>query len=82
MGQGSEWDIGTGGVASSNHNTSGKISYGELPRIEFPRTVVVSGEATEREKVPDDVGGNKDVGEVKRQGRTVSPNEVPLPTMM
>lgn len=66
MGQGSEWDIGTGGVASSNHNTSGKISYGELPRIEFPRTMVVSGEATDRENVLIDVGDNKDVVEIQR----------------
>ena len=45
---------------------SGKIPYGEPPGIELHRIVVVSGEATDREKFLDDVGANKDVVEVQR----------------
>jgi hypothetical protein len=36
-----------------------KIPDGEPPGIELHRTTVVGGEATNREKVLDDVGGNK-----------------------
>jgi hypothetical protein len=50
-----------GAFTLSNHNTSGKISDGEPPSIELHRAVVVSSEATDREKVLDDVGGNEDV---------------------
>jgi hypothetical protein len=50
-----------GAVTLSNHNTSSKNSDGEPPCIELHRAVVVSSEATDREKVLDDVWGNKDV---------------------
>jgi hypothetical protein len=49
-----------------NHNTSSKIPYGEPPWIELHRTMVVSGEVMDQEKVLDDVGGHKNVVEVQR----------------
>jgi hypothetical protein len=42
------------------------VSSGEFLRIELHRTMVVSGEATDREKNLDDIGGNKNVVEVQR----------------
>lgn len=57
---------GEGAVATSDHNTSGKIPYGEPPGIKLYGTVVVSGEATNQEKVLYDVVDNKDVVEVQR----------------
>jgi hypothetical protein len=51
----------TGAITLSNHNTSGKIPDGEPPSIELHRAVVVNSEATDQEKVLDDVGGNEDV---------------------
>jgi hypothetical protein len=56
---GSEYGIGAEVVVASNHSTSGKISYGEPPRIELHRAVVVNGEAM----------SNKDVVEVQRTRR-------------
>jgi hypothetical protein len=41
------------------------MPYGEPLGIELYRIVVVSGEATNREKILYDVGGNKDFVEVK-----------------
>jgi hypothetical protein len=38
---------GAGDVALGDHNTSGKIPYGEPTRIELHITMVVSGEATD-----------------------------------
>jgi hypothetical protein len=37
---------GGGAVTSGNHNTSGKIPYGEAPVIKLHGTVVGSGETT------------------------------------
>jgi hypothetical protein len=39
---------GTGAVTASKHDTSGKVAYGEPPGIR--RTMVVTSEATNREK--------------------------------
>jgi hypothetical protein len=47
-------------------NPKGKMSYGEPPGIKLHKTVVVSGEATNREKIMYDVGGNMNVVEVQR----------------
>jgi hypothetical protein len=50
---------GARAIASSNHNTSGKIPCCESPRIELHRAAVVSSEAAGREKILDDVGDNE-----------------------
>lgn len=42
--------------APGDHDTSGKVLYGEPSGIELNRTVVVSGEAMIREKLLYDVG--------------------------
>jgi hypothetical protein len=41
-----------GAVTVSEHDTRGKVAYGEPPGIELHRTVVVTSEATNREKGP------------------------------
>jgi hypothetical protein len=41
---------GSGGVAASEHDTSGKVAYGEPLGIELHRAVVVASQATNREK--------------------------------
>jgi hypothetical protein len=56
---------GTGAVASSEHDTSGKVAYGEPPRIELHRTMFVTSEATNREKGMSQTGSNKDVVKVE-----------------
>jgi hypothetical protein len=53
-GGGSGWQVnrveGVGAVIASEHSTSGKVAYGEPLGIELYRTVVVTCEATNREK--------------------------------
>jgi hypothetical protein len=49
-----------------DHDTSGKISYGEPLGIKLYGTMIISGAATNREMSLYDVGGNKDVVEVQR----------------
>jgi hypothetical protein len=58
-----------GAVTMSNHNTSCKIPDGEPQGIKLHRATVVSSEVTNREKVLDNIGGNKDVVEVQRAGK-------------
>jgi hypothetical protein len=63
---------------------SGKILYGEPLGIELHRAVFVSGKATDREEVLDDVTGNM---RYDGPGMTMSPAEVigrvdPLPIDM
>jgi hypothetical protein len=36
---------GAGAVIASEHGTRGKVAYGERPRIELHRTMVVTSEA-------------------------------------
>jgi hypothetical protein len=45
--KGVEW---VGAVAASEHDTSGKVAYGEPLGIELHRAVVVASQATNREK--------------------------------
>jgi hypothetical protein len=52
---------GVGAVIASEHDTSGKVAYGEPPGIELHRTVVVTSEATSREKGMNQTESNKDV---------------------
>jgi hypothetical protein len=55
-------------VTSSDHNvnTRGKVACGELPGIKLHRTVVVTSEATNREKGMSPIGSNKDIVKVER----------------
>jgi hypothetical protein len=41
---------GVEALTASEHDTCGKVPYGEPPVIELHRTVVVTSEATNREK--------------------------------
>ena len=52
---------GAGAVTASEHDTSGKVAYGEPPGIELHRTVVVTSEATNREKEMSQTESNKDI---------------------
>ena len=52
---------GVGAVAASEYDTSGKVAYGEPPGSELHRTVVVTSEATSREKGMNQTESNKDV---------------------
>jgi hypothetical protein len=56
---------GTRDVTSSEHDTSGKVAYGEPPRIKLHRTVLVTSEATNREQGMSHTGSNKDVIKVE-----------------
>jgi hypothetical protein len=56
---------GVGAATTSEHDTSGKVAYGEPPGIELHRTVVVASEATDREKGMRQTGSNKDVVKVE-----------------
>lgn len=66
MGRGIEWNIRDGVVATSNHNTSSKILCSKPLGIELHRTTVVTGKRTDRKKLLDDVGDNKNVVWVQR----------------
>jgi hypothetical protein len=54
-----------GAVIASEHGTRGKVACGEPPGIELHRTVVVTSEATNREKGMSQTRSNKDVIEVE-----------------
>jgi hypothetical protein len=41
---------GAGAVKASEHNMCGKVAYGEAPGVELHRAMVVTSEATNREK--------------------------------
>jgi hypothetical protein len=56
---------GAGAIAASEHGTSGKAVYGEPLGIELHRTVVVTSEATNREKGMSHTLSNKDVVKVE-----------------
>jgi hypothetical protein len=51
-------------VIAGEHDTSGKVAYGEPPGIELYRTMVVTSEATNREKGMSKMGSNKDIVKV------------------
>jgi hypothetical protein len=55
-----------GAVTVSEHDTRGKVAYGEPPGIELHRTVVVTSEATNREKGMSQTGNNTNVVKVER----------------
>jgi hypothetical protein len=52
---------GTRAITTSEHDTSGKVAYGEPAGIELHRTVVVTSEATNREKEMSQTESNKDI---------------------
>jgi hypothetical protein len=54
-----------GAVIASEHDTQGNVAYGEPPVIELHRTLVVTSEATNREKGMSQTGSNKDVVKVE-----------------
>ena len=56
-------------VTASEHGTCGKVACGEPPGIELHRTVVVTSEATNREKGMSQTGSNKDVVKVEWSGK-------------
>ena len=66
---GSGWQVnrveGAGSVTTSDHDTNGKVAYGEPLGIELHRTMVVTSEATNREKRMSHTGSNNDVVEVE-----------------
>jgi hypothetical protein len=66
VGGGSGWQVnrveGARAVATSEH---GKVAYGEPPGIELHKTMVVTSEATNREKGMSKAGINKDVVKVE-----------------
>jgi hypothetical protein len=53
-------------VTTSEHNTRGKVAYYEPPGIELHRIVVVTSEATNREKGMSQTRSNKDVVKAER----------------
>jgi hypothetical protein len=57
---------GAKAVTASEYGTSGKVAYGEPLGIELHRTMVVTSEATNREKRMSHTGSNNDVVEVER----------------
>jgi hypothetical protein len=56
---------GARAVIASEHDTSGKVSYGKPSGIELHRIVVVTGEATNQEKGMSQMGCNKDIVKVE-----------------
>jgi hypothetical protein len=60
---GSGWKVnrveGAGTATTSEHNTSGKVSYGEPLGIELYKTVVVTSEATNQEKGMSQLGATR-----------------------
>jgi hypothetical protein len=56
---------GAGAVTTSEHDTHGKVAYGEPLGIGLHRTVVVTSEVTNREKGMSQTGSNKDVAKVE-----------------
>jgi hypothetical protein len=56
---------GAGAITGSKHDTSGKVVYGEPLGIKPYRTVVVTSEATNREKMMSQMGSNKNVVKVE-----------------
>ena len=56
-------------VTTSEHGMSGKVAYGEPPGIKLHRTMVVTSEATNREKGMSQTGSNKDVVKVEEWSR-------------
>jgi hypothetical protein len=75
---------GARAVRGSDHSMCEKVAYGESPGVKLHRTVVVTSEATNREKGMSQTGSNKDVVKAEwswknrctywgdREGRTVS----------
>jgi hypothetical protein len=57
---------GARAATASEHNTRGKVAYGEPTGIKLHRTVVVTSEATNWEKGMSPTGSNKDVIMVER----------------
>ena len=57
-----EW---VGVVTTSEHDTGGKVAYGEPPGIELHRTMVVTSEAMNQEKGMCQTGSNKDIVKVE-----------------
>jgi hypothetical protein len=56
---------GVGAITASEHDTSGKVAYDKPSGIELHRTVVVTSEATNREKRMSQTGSNMDVVKVE-----------------
>ena len=54
-----------GVVTASEHDTRGKVAYGEPLGIKLHRTVVVTSEATNQEKGTRQTRSNKDVVKVE-----------------
>jgi hypothetical protein len=50
---------GVGAVTTTGHDTSQKVAYGEPPGIKLHRTVVVTSEATNRDKGMSQTRSNK-----------------------
>jgi hypothetical protein len=69
-GGGSGWQVkgveGARAVTASEYDMSGKVAYGEPPGIKLHRTMVVTSEATNREKGMSHTRSNNDVIEVER----------------
>ena len=57
---------GARAVTASEHDTSGKVVYGEPLGIELHRTIVVTSEVTNREKGMGQTWSNKDIVKVER----------------
>jgi hypothetical protein len=68
-GGGSGWQVnravGAGAITVGEHDMSGKVVYGEPLGIELDRTMVVTTEATNREKGMSQTGSNKNVVKVE-----------------
>jgi hypothetical protein len=68
-GGGSGWRLnrveGIGAITTSDHGTSGKVAYGEPLGTELHRTVIVTSEATNREKGMSQIGSKKNVVKVE-----------------
>jgi ABC-type oligopeptide transport system ATPase subunit len=64
-GSGSGKSMGARAVTASEHDTRGNVTYGEPLGIELHRTVVVTSEATVREKRMSQTGSDKDVVKVE-----------------
>jgi hypothetical protein len=78
---------GAGAVASGDHDTSGKISYGEPPWIELHGTMVVNGEATNQRRFCMVLGATRMLLRYKGPGIAMSLIEMTcrvdlVPTMM
>jgi hypothetical protein len=61
----SEESRGAGAITATEHSTRGKVAYGEPLGIELHRTMIVTSEATNREKGTSRTGSNKDVVKIE-----------------